>query len=212
MPPTQIGRALRELGIGWQAAHSPQAKGRVERNFETAQDRLVKGMRVSGVTTLEQANGYLEKEYLVWWEREMTVKPASADDAHRPLDKSQNLAASLSHVESREVRNDYTLRLDCELYQISRNDIVSGLRGADVRVEKRLDGSLAVRFRDKYLAVSCCEGARAPAPVSVKPKAVKPAGRQPKRGSDWNKNFDLHQAPKVWQAARGSGYRKSDAE
>ncbi len=56
MPPTQIGRALRELGITWIAAHSPQAKGRVERNFQTAQDRLVKGMRVAGVKTIEQAN------------------------------------------------------------------------------------------------------------------------------------------------------------
>ena len=51
MPPTQIGRGLRELGIAWIAAHSPQAKGRVERNFGTAQDRLVKGMRVAGVKT-----------------------------------------------------------------------------------------------------------------------------------------------------------------
>jgi transposase InsO family protein len=56
MPPSQIGRALRELGITWIAAHSPQAKGRVERNFHTAQDRLVKGMRVAGVKTIEQAN------------------------------------------------------------------------------------------------------------------------------------------------------------
>ena len=56
MPPTQIGRALRELGITWIAAHSAQAKGRVERNFGTAQDRLVKGMRVVGVKTIEQAN------------------------------------------------------------------------------------------------------------------------------------------------------------
>jgi transposase InsO family protein len=69
MPPTQIGRALRELGIVWIAAHSPQAKGRVERNFGTAQDRLVKGMRVAGVKTIEQANQYLDEEYLVWWEQ-----------------------------------------------------------------------------------------------------------------------------------------------
>src|SRR5450631_2238183 len=64
MPPTQIGRALRELGITWIAAHSPQAKGRVERNFGTAQDRLVKGMRVAGVKTVEQANEYLTHDYL----------------------------------------------------------------------------------------------------------------------------------------------------
>ncbi len=73
MPPTQIGRGLRELGLVWIATHSPQAKGRVERNFGTAQDRLVKGMRVAGVKTLEQANQYLADEYLIWWERELTV-------------------------------------------------------------------------------------------------------------------------------------------
>ena len=110
MPPTQIGRALRELGITWIAAHSPQAKGRVERNFGTAQDRLVKGMRVAGVNRIEQANQYLTEDYLVWWEREMTVAPASPDDAHRPLEKVHNLAASLSYVETRQVRPYYTLR------------------------------------------------------------------------------------------------------
>src|ERR1022692_4042905 len=127
LPPTQIGRALRELDIVWIGAHSPQAKGRVERNFGTAQDRLVKGMRVAGVKTIEQANQYLEETYLVWWERELTVEPAHPDDAHRPLDKSHSLAASLSHVETRQVRNDYTIPLDTELYQIERKAVVSGL-------------------------------------------------------------------------------------
>src|SRR5205085_1038970 len=87
MPPTQIGRALRELGITWIAAHSPQAKGRVERNFGTAQDRLVKGMRVAKVNTIEQANEYLTNDYLAWWERELTVQATNRDDAHRPVDK-----------------------------------------------------------------------------------------------------------------------------
>jgi hypothetical protein len=62
-PPTQIGRALRELGIVWIAAHSPQAKGRIERSFGTAQDRLVKGLRVAGARSLEQANRYLDQEF-----------------------------------------------------------------------------------------------------------------------------------------------------
>lgn len=60
---TQIGRALRELGIGWIAAYSPQAKGRVERSFRTDQDRLVKQLRLAGIGTLETANAFLEKEY-----------------------------------------------------------------------------------------------------------------------------------------------------
>lgn len=124
MPPTPIGRGLRELGITWIAAHSSQAKGRVERNFKTAQDRLVKVLLVAGVKTIEQANQYLEEDYQVWWERELTVEPANPDDAHRPLDKSHNLAASLSHVETRQVRNDYTLRIDGELYQIEPQRVV----------------------------------------------------------------------------------------
>src|SRR5216683_3230484 len=156
MPPTQIGRGLQELGMVWIAAHSPQAKGRVERNFKTAQDRLVKGMRVAGVKTIEQANQYLEQEYLVWWERELTVEPANADDAHRPLDKSHNLAASLSQVETRQVGNNYTFRVDGKLYQIDPQAVVSGLRGNNVRVEQRFDGALAVRYGEKYLPVTLC--------------------------------------------------------
>ena len=129
MPPTQIGRALQELGITWIAAHSPQAKGRVERNFGTAQDRLVKGMRVAGVKTIEQANQYLEEDYLVWWERELTVEPANSDDAHRPLEKSHNLAASLSHVETRQVRNDYTLHGMASFIRSSAGRLSAGCAG-----------------------------------------------------------------------------------
>lgn len=209
MPPTQIGRALRELGITWIAAHSPQAKGRVERNFQTAQDRLVKGMRVAGVKTIEQANQYLEEDYQVWWDRELTVEPANVDDAHRQLDKSHNLAASLSHVETRQVRNDYTLRFESELYQIERQAITTGLRGADVQVEKRLDGTMAVRYGEKYLPVKLCVPAEKKA--SEPPLVKKPdkRRRQPQRGSDWNRDFDLKKGPKVWQAAQGSGRRTS---
>jgi len=209
MPPTQIGRALRELGITWIAAHSPQAKGRVERNFKTAQDRLVKGLRVAGVKTIEQANQYLQEDYLVWWDQELTVEPANSDDAHRPLDKSHNLAASLSHVETRQVRNDYTLQWDGELYQIEPRAVVSGLRRANVRVEQRLDGALAVRYGEKYLPVTRCEAAakKAPAVAQVKPTGKR---RQPQRGSDWNRNFDLKKAPKVWQAAQESGCRHGE--
>ncbi len=83
MPPTQIERALRELNVVWIPAHSPQAKGRMERQFLTAQDRLVKGLRVAGVSSLEQANAYLEREYLPWWNRTLAVAPADPADAHR---------------------------------------------------------------------------------------------------------------------------------
>ena len=200
MPPTQIGRALQELEVAWIAAHSPQAKGRVERNFGTAQDRLVKGMRVAGVKTLQQANQYLEETYLVWCQRELTVEPAHSDDAHRPLDKSHNLAASLSHVETRQVRNDYTIPLDGELYQIERQAVVSGLRKANVRVEKRLDGSIAVRFGERYLPVRECAAAAKTQALPVKRATPRDRPKR-QRGSDWCKNFDLKKGPKTWQVA-----------
>jgi len=194
MPPTQLGRALRELSIAWVPAHSPQAKGRVERNFGTAQDRLVKGMRVAGVKTIEQANRYLTEDYLVWWERELTMEAAHPDDAHRSLDKSHDLAASLSHVETRQVRNDYTLRWDGKFYQIDRQAVTPGLRKANVRVEERLDGTLAVRHGARYLPVKECAVAdKSPATPSVQPAERRRAGQTK---SNWMKNFNLKGKPR----------------
>src|SRR5262249_29621877 len=115
--PTQIGRALGELGIVRVAAHSPQAKGRVERSFATAQDRLVKGLRVAKARTLAQANRYLEQEFLPGGNQHLGVSPANATDAHRPLGPEHDLAAALSVVESRQVNNDYTFHLKGRLYQ-----------------------------------------------------------------------------------------------
>jgi transposase len=208
LPPTQIGRALQELGITWIPAHSPQAKGRVERGFLTAQDRLVKGMRVAGVTTLEQANHYLETEFLPWVNGTLAVVPAQADDAHRPLEKHHDLAAILSHVESRKVDNDYTIQFDTKIYQIARQDVRTGLRGGSVRVEKRRDGSVAVRFGDRYVRITEC----AQRPKVAPRKAAKTKAKaKPVKRSEWNKTFDLQKAPKIWQAARGSGARPEES-
>jgi transposase len=208
LPPTQIARALQELGITWIAAHSPQAKGRVERGFSTAQDRLVKGMRVAGITTMEQANHYLESQFLPWCNQTIAVAPASADDAHRPLEKHHDLTAILSQVESRQGNNDYTIQFEAKVYQIARKDICAGLRGAVVRVEKRRDGSLAVRFGDQYRSISQCDQRPKVTPSkSDKTRSqAKPANR-----SEWNKNFDLKKAPKIWQAAGCSGAKPEES-
>jgi len=188
LPLTQIGRALAELGIVWIGAHSPQAKGRVERSFQTAQDRLVKGLRVAGAKTLDQANTYLETEFIPWWNRTLILAPARADDAHRPLDKNHCLAASLSYVETRQVNNAYTLQFDSKIYQIARSDIRAGLRKASVRVEVRLDDSIAVRFRNQYLSVTECAERPKPSPLPKKPVA---AAKTPRRKSQWMQNFHL---------------------
>jgi hypothetical protein len=208
LPPTQIGRALQELGITWIAAHSPQAKGRVERGFSTAQDRLVKGMRVAGITTMEQANHYLETEFLPWCNETIAVVPASADDAHRPLEKQHDLTTILSHVETRQVNNDYTIQVDAKVYLIARKDVCTGLRGAVVRVEKRRDGSVAVRFRDRYLSITQC--AQRPKVTPTKPTKTTPPAK-PIKPSEWSKNFDLKKAPKLWQAAQGSGAKPEES-
>jgi transposase len=186
LPPTQIGRALAEVGIVWIGAHSPQAKGRVERSFQTAQDRLVKGLRGAQAKTLAQANAYLETEFIPWWNQTLAVVPAAAADAHRRLDKSHSLPASLSYVESREVGNGYTIQFDHKIYRIARTDIRAGLRGAQVRIEVRLDGSMAVRFRDHYLGVSEC---LARPKVAAPAKKLKQPATGPRPKSQWMKNF-----------------------
>jgi hypothetical protein len=192
MPPTQIGRALRELNTVWIPAHSPQAKGRVERQFSTAQDRLVKGLRVAGVDTLEEANAYLEREYLPWWNQTLAVKAADPADAHRPLGKEHDLEAILSHVEQRQVTNDYTVRYDAKVYQIDRRDVRTGMRKAWVRVEERLDGIIAVQFQGSYVRVRRC----APplhdvvSPKATEAKLPRPTGK-PKSKSRWMENFSV---------------------
>lgn len=117
---TQMTRALAELGIERISAHSPQAKGRVERFFGTAQDRLVKGLRLARVSTLDEANAYLETEYLPEWNRFRTVTPANATDAHRPLSDLTDLNASLSHVEKRKVTNNYTFPLSGQTFTVAQ--------------------------------------------------------------------------------------------
>jgi hypothetical protein len=143
---------------------------------------LVKGLRVAGAKTLEQANAYLEAKFIPWWDKTLAVTPASSDDAHRPLDKKHSLAASLSYVETRQVGNDYTIQFDNQTYQIACDDIRVGLRGAQVRVEVRLDASLAVRFRARYVAVSQCHPRpkASPAPQTRKPTASRPKSQDEK--------------------------------
>jgi len=173
------------------------AKGRIERQFLTAQDRLVKGLRVSQVSTLDQANAYLENEYLAWWNQTLVVKAADPADAHRPLDQEHELVAILSHVEQRQVTNDYTVRYQGKVYQIDRRDIQVGMRKGWVRVEQRLDGSIAVQFQGRYVRVRRC------APPLAPPKTpAPPTGSTAKirRKSDWMKNFSIRSKPSLSRA------------
>jgi hypothetical protein len=200
LPPTQIGRALSELGIGWIPAQSPQAKGRVERSFETAQDRLVKGLRVAGAKTLEEANAYLEAEYLPEWQAKFTVVATCADDAHRPLGK-HDLAAILSEVEPRMITNDYTFRHDSKVFQIVREELRPRMRGAPIRVEARRNGAIAARFEDRYVQIVERQPAQKAAPPATPSVAKKPSYK-PAGKSQWMNGFWDRPAPTLTKAIK----------
>jgi transposase len=150
---TQLGRALRELGIEYIPAGSPQAKGRVERSFRTLQDRLIKELRLEGISDIDSANRFLKEHYIDAYNERFAVEPASGHDAHRSAE-GFNPNAILSHQETRVVTNDYTISYYNTRYQIARESVTPGLRGSKTIVERRLDGSIHVRFRDSYLAVT----------------------------------------------------------
>ncbi len=146
---TQFGRALQELDVDLIRAHSPQAKGRVERSFGTAQDRWVKELRLAGARTLAEANAVLDR-LLPEHNRRFAKAASCAKDAHRPLGAQHCLAAILSIQEERVVSNDYTIRFRNHFYQLLK-PAYPGERGGKVVIEQRLDGTLAIRFRSHYL-------------------------------------------------------------
>jgi len=135
-PTSQFGRALGELGVELIPAHSPQAKGRVERLFKTFQDRLIKEMRLAGVATLDEANRFVE-DYLPVYNRRFSVQPAQATDLHRPIPAGCDLEAILCIKTARGVRNDHTVAHHGRLYQIDDR-----LGSRTVLVVERRDGSI----------------------------------------------------------------------
>jgi hypothetical protein len=197
---TQIGRGLRELGIGWIPAYSPQAKGRVERSFGTDQDRLVKHLRLAQVKTLQDANKFLEAEYWPEWNERFARPVSGVEDLHRALTPQIDLASALSHVEQRVVSNDYTFSFAGRRYQIARSEVKPGMRGRSLRIELHLSGALRARFEGQYVEVSEC-GVKPP--QTAKP-AAKSARKDHNRGgkSDWMDGFFERPGPELWQAVR----------
>ena len=195
---TQIGRALRELGIGWIAAYSAQAKGRIERSFLTAQDRLVKHLRLAKVSTLESANAFLEKEYWPEWNTRFARPVVHFPNQHRTLTPSLDLAAILCHVEERVIANDYTFSFASRRYQIARPDTQAGMRRQRLRVEVRLDGELKARYQGRYLQIGECglpTGA-------LEPVVHRPVRRDHNAGgkSGWMRGFFDRPSPPLWKA------------
>lgn len=145
---TQFSRALEQLEIGLILANSPQAKGRVERLWGTAQDRLVKELRLAMASTLAEANATLPK-FVGWYNRARQRKATSGADAHRDL-SGVELSQVLCEQHERVVMNDYTINFEGRSYQLLP-PALPGQRGGRVTIERTREGSLRMRFGERYL-------------------------------------------------------------
>ena len=141
-PATQFGRAMKELAVELILAHSPQAKGRVERMNGTLQDRLVKEMRLAGISDISSANRFLEKTFLAALNRKFTVKARQPADLHRRVPAGMKLNEVLCFQEQRSVSSDWCVSWRNRIFQLSRRHEALGLAGRKVIVREKLDGTI----------------------------------------------------------------------
>lgn len=144
-PLSQFERAMKELGVEVKHAHSPQAKGRIERLFRTFQDRVVKEMRLRGIKTIDEANKFLAS-YLPFYNKKFAVTAKERNDLHRDIPKGMNLNSILCIKTERILRNDFTVAHSRKLYQIQDK-----IKAGKVIVEERINGTLAITHDDTFL-------------------------------------------------------------
>lgn len=150
---TQFQRAMETLHIEDISAHSPEAKGRVERVFATLQDRLVKEMRLAGITTWEEGNRFLAEVFVPWFNKRYGVGARESGDLHQPLTPKEKKALDsiFSRHTTRTVGNDFTISFNKTWYQLIKGQPVTVCKKDTVTVEERLDGSIHIRLRDHGL-------------------------------------------------------------
>lgn len=151
---TQFQRATATLRIKLITAHSPQAKGRIERLFETLQDRLVKELRLAKITTVDAANTFLTEMYLPQFNAQFAVPAAEPGNLHRPLTPLERgeLDATFARQETRVVHNDFTIAFKKQWHQLTKEQPVTVCKRDPITIEERLDGSVWMRLRGKYLS------------------------------------------------------------
>lgn len=150
---TQFQRACRELDIELITAHSPEAKGRVERMFQTLQDRLVKELRLHNISDIETANIFLKEKFIPVFNEKFSVVPVKQNDLHRPLSKNEkeNRKSIFSLHSQRRVMNDFTLRFKNKYFQLEQEQPLTVCRKDVILVEEHLNGSIALKLRGKEL-------------------------------------------------------------
>jgi hypothetical protein len=149
---TQFQRAMNQVGVKPITAHSAQAKGRIERMFETLQDRLVKELRLAGVTTIEEANKFLI-EYIPKFNAKFAVIPARRKNLHKKLSSQlkEKLPAIFSIQKIRQVNNDYTVMFEKKFYQLNEVQPTTVYKKDAVIVEKHLSGKIEINLKGHYL-------------------------------------------------------------
>jgi len=148
---TQFGRAMQELDVQIICANTPQAKGRIERANQTLQDRLVKELRLRGISDIDSANDFLT-EFRQDYNRRFAVVPRSNHDAHRPLLKSENLDIILTHQKTGTLSKNLTVQSKGVIYQIQSNRPDYALRNAQVTVCENAQGEVTILYKNKPLA------------------------------------------------------------
>jgi transposase len=150
---TQFERAMRELSIDVIHAHSPQAKGRVEKLFKTLQDRLIKELRLNNISTIKEANEFLEKEFLPKFNAKFMVEARTKVNLHKKLNEQEKsrLNSIFSRQYKRVVRNDFTIGHKKHCYQLEKIQPATICKQDIVTVEERMDKSIRFRLRGKYL-------------------------------------------------------------
>ncbi|MDO8592392.1 MAG: ISNCY family transposase [bacterium] len=150
---TQFERAMTELNVGIIHAHSPQAKGRVEKLFGTLQDRLIKELRLAGISTIKEANEFLERVFLPKFNARFMVEPRSRANLHKKLNEQEKkkLDSIFSRQYRKVVMNDFTVSHKKHCYQLEKIQPVTICKQDRVTVEERLDRTIQFRLRGKYL-------------------------------------------------------------
>lgn len=150
---TQFERAMKELNIGIIHAHSPQAKGRVEKLFATLQDRLIKELRLHNISTIKEANEFLKKDFLPKFNAKFMVETKSQADLHKRLNEQEKkkLDSIFSRQNVRVVMNDFTVSHQKKCYQLEKVQPATICKQDRITVEERLNQTIHFRLRGKYL-------------------------------------------------------------
>jgi transposase len=181
---TQVGRALRDLGIQMIPAYSPQARGRSERNFGTWQGRLPQELRLRGIRTVEAANRFLREEYIAEFNRRFQVPAAQRGSAFVAVTR-KNLDLIFSLQYERTVHRDNTVSFQNLVLQIQRVTWRATLSGCSVTVHQHLDGTLSLTHGPHRLGHYTAQGLA----VEATQMAARPAVEKTRRGKVQNQTF-----------------------